>query len=416
MMIEDKYNLRAKNFQSRFGNMTESEYKQAFNQVLGEVFLEPTSDSLSALRFKYEEASRLFQHIHNAERDIVSVVKFEDDVEALVHIVQLRDGFVTGQFSYSCTLPSGILCDNDMGSLIQAVLVDKHYSQDNASSEKFDQFRFFPKELLVQYPLPDAKNLRALFRSFNSKLTIRTPTLRGVRKDTDERAMQFAIENAREAGRQRILASITGAVKASVDGTASTELARLLSLDTVPNRIEAYDISHTQGDVAVGSRVVFEGGLPLKKDYRLFNIRTVHGIDDYASIEEVLERRFRKAWINSQGDLVDNNNPWKLPDLVVIDGGKGQLMAAQKGMARAGVYASNDRSATGNTTKKSATIPIVSLAKKLEEVFAPNSPLPINDFSDSNALLLLRSIRDESHRFALTTHRKQRSRLQGLKK
>lgn len=425
--IENKYELRAKNFQVRYGSMLKSEYQKDFNKALEEIFLAPdVSSSLPALRSEYEEASILFDHSDNAERDIVSIAKLEENgVEALVHILQLRNGVTAGQFSYSCKIPAGINCSEDLGSLLQTVLEQKHYPQGDFTSEKHNKFRFFPKEILVQYPLPAPTNLRAMFRkqsnsTSTTKLSIRTPAKRGGRKETDEKAMKFAIDNAEEAVRQRTFAETKGATKTSLDGTASRELAKLLDLGTIPERIEAYDISHTHGDVAVGSRVVFEGGKPLKKDYRLFNIRTVDGVDDYASIEEVLERRFRKAWINGEGGLVNSNDAWALPDLVVIDGGKGQLGAAISGMRKAGIFPSNSDCSSDDEfvgySSRSAKVPIVSLAKNLEEVFAPGNPEPINDSPDSAALLLLRALRDESHRFSLTAHRKRRSKLNGLKK
>ena len=426
--IENTYELRAKNFQVRYGSMLQSEYQKEFNKALEEIFLSPDiSSSLPAMRSEYEEASTLFDHSDNTERDVVSIVKSEANKgEALVLILQLRNGVTTGQFSYSCKIPAGITGSEDLGNLLQTVLEQKHYPQGDCTSEKCNEFRFFPKEILVQYPLPAPSDLRAMFRkqsnstSTTTKLSIRTPAKRGGRKETDEKAMKFAIDNAEEAARQKIFVETKGATKTSLDGTASKELAELLDLRTMPNRIEAYDISHTQGDVAVGSRVVFEGGKPLKKDYRLFNIRSVEGVDDYASIEEVLERRFRKAWINGEGGLVSSNDAWTLPDLVVIDGGKGQLSAAISGMGKAGIFPSNsdcksDDEFTGYNSR-SAKVPIVSLAKNLEEVFAPDNPEPINDSPNSAALLLLRALRDESHRFSLTAHRKRRSKLNGLRK
>ncbi|KAL9185530.1 hypothetical protein ACHAXT_003307 [Thalassiosira profunda] len=413
--IESEYGLRSKHFQARYGGVTKDEYEEGFQRVLEEVFLTP-----KASQELPHHSSKLFGHEHNAERDIVSIATLECGVEALVHVVQLRSGTAVGQFSYPCKLPSGVQCDEDLGSLIQTVLEQQHYPQ----GEFTRNGHFFPKELLLHHKLPDAKGLRALFRQQRlsqnngtkaaTKLTIRTPAKRGKRKETDELAMSFATENAEEVLRQQKMAASEGALT-SLDGSASKELAELLRLERLPNRIEAYDISHTHGDVAVGSRVVYEGGRPLKRDYRRFNIRTVGGIDDYASLEEVLHRRFSKAWINGEGGLVGADDPWKLPDLVLIDGGKGQISAALKGMAKAGIYASNGGEVdTEENSGRMAAVPVVSLAKNLEEVFGPDSSDPINDSPDSAALLLLRALRDESHRFALANHRRRRSKMNGL--
>jgi excinuclease ABC subunit C len=184
----------------------------------------------------------------------------------------------------------------------------------------------------------------------------------------------------------------------------------MLSLQKEPSRIECYDISHTQGSVPVGSRVVFVDGKPVPELYRIFNIKTVDGINDYASLEEILERRFRRAWINGEGGPVDSSDPWALPDLVVIDGGPGQLGAAVNGMAKASIYPTAIGLATERSgVTRSAHVPICSLAKNKEQVFVYGRTDPINETPDSAALLLLRSLRDESHRFALRAHRKRRS-------
>lgn len=421
--IEEEYGLRSKSFQCRFGDLEKDEYLKSFNQALDEVFCNPSGKGSRLPTMRLEsESSLLFDHRHNAERDVISVAKYGDRGEALVHVVQLRDGVVMGQYSYSCSIATGIAGDDDLGGIIQTVLEQKHYPLGDISQSTSN--RFFPRELLVQHPLADGSELRKLFRRQYSyaepmpstqKLTIRTPAAKGARAETDKVAMTFALENAHEVVRQRSLQSME-CVHSSLDGSAANGLAELLSLTSAPHRIEAYDISHTKGHVAVGSRVVFEGGKPLKKDYRRFNIRSVEGIDDYASIEEVVSRRFRKVWIDCEGGLVGDDDPWKMPDLVVIDGGLGQLSAAIQGMKKAGVFPSNkknDQEETNNA--RSATVPVISLAKNLEEVFAPDSSKPLNDSPDSPALILLRSLRDESHRFALSNHRRRRSKLAGLK-
>jgi excinuclease ABC subunit C len=250
--------------------------------------------------------------------------------------------------------------------------------------------------------------------------------------------MEFAVENAQQAALERQQRDTKGSTLTSVDGTAGKELASLLALDGAPQRIECYDISHTQGNVAVGSRVVFIDGKPAKHLYRKFNIRTVDGVNDYASLEEVLWRRFCRVWVNGVGGTVDKDDPWSLPDLIVIDGGPGQLGAAIKGMAKAGIFPrhkgtsldlqnieSNDaiieevafedgtlRDSQGRRT----FVHICALAKNQEKVFVHGSNKPISESPDSPALLLLRSLRDESHKFALNAHRKRRSSTNGLRR
>ena len=167
-------------------------------------------------------------------------------------------------------------------------------------------------------------------------------------------------------------------------------------------------MSHSQGEKAVASRVVFVDGKPMPQFYRKFNIKRVEGVDDYASLEEVLERRFRHIHDARDGEL---DNSWNLPDLVVIDGGLGQLGAALKGMKKAGVRASNNNVNGENisvATENGASVPICAIAKKQEHVFVPWSKFPVNDSAGSPAVLLLRALRDESHRFALRSHQTRR--------
>jgi len=174
-------------------------------------------------------------------------------------------------------------------------------------------------------------------------------------------------------------------------------------------------VSHSQGEKAVASRVVFVNGRPVPQLYRKFNIKTVKGVDDYASLEEVLERRFRH--LNKNTSHEDGDDPWALPDLVLIDGGPGQLHAAMKGMAKAGVGISNsnelveesDFEDLSNASEDIASVAICSLAKREEKVYVPGgNNIPVNDAPDSPAALLLRALRDESHRFALKSHRSRR--------
>jgi excinuclease ABC subunit C len=172
---------------------------------------------------------------------------------------------------------------------------------------------------------------------------------------------------------------------------AMTELADALELPRLPRRIECFDISTLQGTNTVASMVVFEDGRPAKKEYRRFAIKTVEGTDDFASMREVIRRRFKRA-ADPEGDEAGK---WTvLPDLVIVDGGKGQLGAA--------LDALND---VGWSEQ-----PIAALAKENEELFLPGRPDSVLLPRDSQALFLVQRIRDEAHRFAVTFHRQRRSR------
>jgi excinuclease ABC subunit C len=180
---------------------------------------------------------------------------------------------------------------------------------------------------------------------------------------------------------------------------ALAELQEALTLAAPINRIECYDISNTQGTASVGSMVVFEQGTPSKNMYRHFNIKSVVGPDDFASMEEVLTRRF-KRWQAAQeqhtvGEKVDPSFS-VLPDLLIVDGGKGQLGRAVSVLAQ---FDLSDR------------VTVVGLAKQQEELFRPNVEQSLLLPRHSQALYLIQRVRDEAHRFAITAHRKARGKL-----
>ena len=442
--IEEKYDLRSNSFQARHGAVSKAEYQSLFQTVLSEVFestAPPGADSLTSRRSEYEEASNLFESKFNQCRDVVAVGRNDDDESMyVVHILQLREGLIAGQFSYTIQLEAGLHTDEDFGDAIQTVLGQRHYPSGETAPR--GHFSFFPDEILVQYPLIDSKALKETIRAArtavepvrkNTTIAVRKAATRGPRKEADSRALQCSIENAQQVATVRSLDRIQGVPQSVIDGTAGMELAEMLSLAKPPERIECYDISHTQGEEAVASRVVFLNGRPAPQLYRRFNVRTVEGVNDYASLEEVLHRRFLRVWKSTDFELVEKSNPWAMPDLVVVDGGKGQLSSALKGMAKADVYPLRAWPSTEKnpythdelvvleefppipaSIGRKAFVPVISIAKKKEEVFVPNSLEPVNKTPDSPALLLLRSLRDESHRFALRSHRKKRSRAQGL--
>ena len=171
--------------------------------------------------------------------------------------------------------------------------------------------------------------------------------------------------------------------------TAAERILRTLQEDlqmkALPLHIECFDNSNIQGAHPVASCVVFKNARPSKQDYRHFNIKTVTGPDDYASMEEVVHRRYRR--------LLEEGRP--LPQLVIIDGGKGQLSAAMKAIRRLGIE---------------ERLTVIGIAKRLEEIFFPDDPLPLYINKKSESLRLIQQARNEAHRFAITFHRNQRSR------
>ena len=184
--------------------------------------------------------------------------------------------------------------------------------------------------------------------------------------------------------------------------TALSELQNELKLSSPPNRIECYDVSHTQGVATIGAMIVFEQGVPSKKLYRKFNIdsTSIGKPDDFASMEEMLTRRFRR-WKGSQetesgpGSKPDASFSF-LPDLIIIDGGKGQLSRVVKVLEQFELF---DK------------VPVVGLAKQEEEIFFPHNSQPLILSRHSQGLYLVQRIRDEAHRYGITAHRKKRSKL-----
>ena len=166
-----------------------------------------------------------------------------------------------------------------------------------------------------------------------------------------------------------------------------TTVQKDLQLKEIPFHIECFDNSNIQGTNPVSACVVFKKAKPSKKDYRHFNIKSVVGIDDYASMQEAVERRYSR--VLNEGD--------SLPQLIVIDGGKGQLSAAVKSLQKIGIY---------------GKVAVIGIAERLEEIYFPHDPVPLYIDKNSETLKLIQQLRNEAHRFGLTHHRKKRSKQQ----
>ncbi|MCI0751455.1 MAG: excinuclease ABC subunit UvrC [Flammeovirgaceae bacterium] len=191
----------------------------------------------------------------------------------------------------------------------------------------------------------------------------------------------LSIKNALELKRER---ELVRAERKSKKPEVLNILQKDLRLPTLPERIECFDNSNLQGTTPVASMVCFTNGKPDKKNYRHFNIKTVVGPDDFASMKEIVHRRYSRILAEDQ----------KLPDLILVDGGKGQLSSACEALQELGIY---------------GQVPIAGIAKKLEEIYYPEDPLPLLINKKSPGLKLLQQIRDEAHRFAITFHRQKRS-------
>ena len=257
---------------------------------------------------------------------------------------------------------------------------------------------YVPPVILVQHPLEDREAIQAwLSQKRQGAVKIHVPQ-RGAKR----KLIQMVAENAAQGVEQlRVRHASDGATLES----AMAELQEALSLPYPPRRIECYDISNIQGTNPVGSMAVFEDGKPKPSHYRRFKIKTVEGVDDYSMMREVLSRRFRRLAAAKQGDGSNGSGPdsdnsrdsqsWGIvPDLVLIDGGKGHLGAALQVFLELGID----------------SIALASLAKENEELFVPQVPEPIVLPRNSQALFLVQRVRDEAHRFAVTFHRQRRSK------
>jgi excinuclease ABC subunit C len=292
-----------------------------------------------------------------------------DDQSACVQLFQIRAGRLVGRLGFVADAQAG-----STGQILQRVL-EEHYA--NADPVEF------PTEILVQEELPEAEILAEyLSERKGRKVTIVCP-----QRQTKAELIEMVERNAQYelARAQKTRDRNTGAME---------DLAALLDLPDLPHRIEGYDISHIQGSDAVASRVVFIEGMPAKQYYRRYKIRnpevTAGHSDDFASLAEVIQRRFRDYTIHA--DKPRTGSDW--PDVVMIDGGKGQLSAVVKVLTDMGLI---------------DDLKVISLAKQREEIFVPGESIPLETEAEQPGVQLLRRLRDEAHRFAVSFHRQQRT-------
>jgi excinuclease ABC subunit C len=290
---------------------------------------------------------------------------------ALVHVFTVRDGRLTGRQQLEL---KGVE-DWSEAEVAHAFL-----------TQYYQNARTVPKEVLVPVaPEDHAAMARWLSERRGGAVHVTVP-----RRGEKARLLAMVGQNAewaRDEARRRV------EIKEDDREAALLGIQHTLGLDVRPRRMECYDISNTQGTESVASMVVFTDGRPDKSQYRRFKIRTVEGPDDFRSMAEVIRRRFTHRELAEQQLRPDLKRFAEFPDLVIVDGGRGQLSAAFAVLQEIGV-----------------DVPIFGLAKQHEWLFQPGSPEPIILDWDSAALKLLRHLRDEAHRFAITFHRKLRTR------
>lgn len=300
-------------------------------------------------------------------RDAIALAA--DDQHAYIQLFQIRAGQLVGRLAFVAN------SEAEPGAILQRVLEEHYQTAENVE---------IPSEILVQYELSDGEILADILTARKDrKVTIISPQRQTKAEliEMVERNAQYELQRMQKLGdsNQKSLADLTD----------------ILDLSELPRRIEGYDISHIQGSNAVASQVVFIDGLPAKQYYRHYKIKNPHitigHSDDFASLAEVIQRRFRK-YIENPKLTRFGNSDW--PDLIMIDGGKGQLSAVVSILEEMNLL---------------ADLRVVSLAKKREEIFLPGESKPLETDSEQPGVQLLRRLRDEAHRFAVSFHRQQRS-------
>ena len=374
------------------GRVSQAEYDALIKRVMD--FLNGDTRALlqslqremedASARMAYEQAAVLRDRIadirailekqhaiqtRSVEQDVLAVA--QDEHDAMVQLTHIRAGRMEASRS--------ILMENCGGEEPEQVLAQ-------FVTQYYDDGQLIPRNVLAQaLPQPVDELERWLRQRRGAAVTLAVPQ-RGDKADLVRLARKNA-EDALNKHRQSAL------VKDMRTRQAMEELRDALGLAALPRRIEGYDISNTQGALSVASMVVFEDGLPNRKAYRIFRIRTVEGANDFASMAEVISRRFTHGLRERQERLEAGLDPdggsfSRLPDVVLIDGGPEQLAFALRALRQAG----------GNA-------PMFGLAKRFEEIYLPGREEPIRLDRRSNALHLVQYVRDEAHRFGITHHR-----------
>ena len=364
------------------GLVTETDYKEMIDNIVSflhgktkssEIYIHNQMEKASS-QLRYEDAGIFRDQLHaikafkkkqikiNADfddRDIIGYAK-ENDFGVVV-IVRIRNGRIASREKLSLSN-----LDEDDAAMIKTVITQFYFDTD-----------FIPSEICVQH-IPDSVDelLIWLKEKRGKKVDISFP-----QKGEKAKQVRLAHQNAKLLLGEWV---INKKKRKDLIPKMVKQLQDDLQLKVPPRKIECFDISHLGGTNTVASMVCFVDGKPRKNNYRKYNIKSVDGIDDFASIREVVYRRYKR--VKEEGD--------GFPDLIVVDGGKGQLSMAVSALRELGLD----------------YLPIISLAKKLEEVFIPGNSDAQSIHKQSPGLILLRQLRDEAHRFAIEFQRQKRSK------
>lgn len=306
-------------------------------------------EKIEALENYQAKTTIINPKLHNL--DVFSIVS--DETAAFVNFLQISHGSVVR----SHTLEMKKKLDETDEELLELAIIEIR-----------ERFKLNTKELIVPFPVAVGENLKITVPQLGDKKQILDLSTRNAKYQRLEQLKQLQIVDP-ERHTKRIMAQMQKDLRLSVE----------------PRHIECFDNSNIQGTNPVAACVVFKDGKPSKKDYRHFNIKTVEGPDDFASMEEVVFRRYKR--------LLDENQP--LPQLIIIDGGKGQLGSALKSLDQLNLR---------------GKIAIIGIAKRLEELFYPGDSIPLYLDKKSETLKIIQQLRNEAHRFGITHHRDKRSK------
>ncbi|MFM8205671.1 MAG: excinuclease ABC subunit UvrC [Actinomycetales bacterium] len=363
-------------FMDHGGNDIEVHLKEAMAKASAEEDFERAArlrDRLNALAVATESSDAAISE--SISGDFISI--HDDITHSAASIFKIRNGRVVGSRSWIVDR-SNLLEDQDLiGATLDLIYRDAD----------------IPNEIFLNLSIPDLNELAQILSSrANHKVTISIPErgekleiLKTVKRNAQQSLIQFLSKRANDAG---------------VSGRALEELTSALDLEQLPLRIECFDISNIQGTSVVASMVVFEDGQPKKSDYRRFGIDDRERFDDTRAMHHVITRRFKRYLAEKDLHLGENSDATRAkfaypPQLVIVDGGRGQVNAAARALAELGI----------------TDVALVGLAKRLEEIWFPDRTYPVVLPRNSEALYLVQRIRDEAHRFAITFHRSKRSKL-----
>lgn len=364
-------------------SISRTEYNHMINQVVS--FLKGKNNDVksylkkmmeqSSTNMQYEKAAKIRNQIFALEEFIKKQKKLTQNFEnqdiinisykdnyGIAFVMRIRNGLLVGRESFDLKINNNFNISNELDKFIVQYY---HLTMD------------IPSEIIVPFEIENEQNIKDwLFEKFKKRVLIIYPKIGSKKK-----ILQICIRNNELKLKEMLFKKIK---RREYIPKILSHLKEALNMPVVPRRIEAFDNSNINGKNPVAGLVCFVNGKPIKKEYRHYNIKTVEGIDDFESMREVVYRRYKRQ--------ISEKN--KLPDLILIDGGKGQLSAAKSSLDKLGLE----------------YITVIGLAKKLEDVYLPGMSSPQNISKTSSSLYLLRNIRDEVHRYSINFHRLKRSK------